>query len=223
MPVGTRTARSEKAPAHGLRRGSGAGALLAVCLGPAVDRGRLHPGTRGDPADGGLAGYRRGARRVFLLGLAVFAAGSAGVALGPVIAGAPIATSAGGRFSRLIFRSVRLRPDCSAPGSRSPRLSPLPDALIVAGALSGVLSPSPSIARPAPCCRRGYSAPASGVLNAARQSGGALGVALPGALFAPAAQSGQSLRAPMTVAAAGYAVAAGLAWFATRRPRRDSS
>lgn len=54
---------------------------------------------------------------------------------------------------------------------------------------------------------------ASGVLNAARQSGGALGVALLGALFA-GGQPAIALRAPMNVAVAGYALAIGLAWIA---------
>jgi MFS transporter, DHA2 family, methylenomycin A resistance protein len=51
---------------------------------------------------------------------------------------------------------------------------------------------------------------ASGTLNAARQSGGALGVALLGALFASSAGAGLDLRAPLTVAAVGYLIAIGL-------------
>jgi hypothetical protein len=59
---------------------------------------------------------------------------------------------------------------------------------------------------------------ASGVLNAARQAGGALGVALLGSLLAGGSPGGPglSLQAPLRVAAAGYAVAVGLAWLATR-------
>jgi hypothetical protein len=49
---------------------------------------------------------------------------------------------------------------------------------------------------------------ASGVLNAARQSGGALGVALLAALFAAAGQHA-TWRAPMSAAAAGYAARSG--------------
>ena len=76
---------------------------------------------------------------------------------------------------------------------------------------------------------------ASGVLNAARQGGGALGVALLGALLvggsrghsgsghSGAGSSGGghalSLHAPLIVAAAGYVIAVGLAWFATRPER----
>jgi DHA2 family methylenomycin A resistance protein-like MFS transporter len=66
---------------------------------------------------------------------------------------------------------------------------------------------------------RGHAGVASGVLNAARQAGGALGVALLGALLAGRGGRGGhglTLHAPLIVAAAGYVVAAGLAWFATR-------
>ncbi len=51
---------------------------------------------------------------------------------------------------------------------------------------------------------------ASGILNAARQSGGALGVALLGSLLG----SGHtlSLHVPLAAAAAGYLVALALAW-----------
>jgi DHA2 family methylenomycin A resistance protein-like MFS transporter len=60
---------------------------------------------------------------------------------------------------------------------------------------------------------------ASGVLNAARQTGGALGVALLGALFASsAAATGEpGLDVPLRVAALGYVVAVGLSWLAGRR------
>ena len=53
---------------------------------------------------------------------------------------------------------------------------------------------------------------ASGILNAARQSGGALGVALLGALLAGSRHSshGMGLRLPLAVAAVGYLVAIGL-------------
>jgi DHA2 family methylenomycin A resistance protein-like MFS transporter len=75
---------------------------------------------------------------------------------------------------------------------------------------------------------REHAGVASGVLNAARQGGGALGVALLGALLvggssgnSGAGNSGSgghalSLHAPLIVAAAGYVIAVGLAWFATR-------
>jgi MFS transporter, DHA2 family, methylenomycin A resistance protein len=54
---------------------------------------------------------------------------------------------------------------------------------------------------------------ASGILNAARQAGGALGVALLGALLASsqAAGQGMTLHLPLTVAAVGYLLAIGLA------------
>jgi DHA2 family methylenomycin A resistance protein-like MFS transporter len=55
---------------------------------------------------------------------------------------------------------------------------------------------------------------AGGILNAARQSGGALGVALLGSLLG----SGRalSLHVPLAVAAGGYLVALALAWIAIR-------
>jgi MFS transporter, DHA2 family, methylenomycin A resistance protein len=62
---------------------------------------------------------------------------------------------------------------------------------------------------------REHSGVASGVLNAARQAGGALGVALLGALLG----SGLTLRTPMIVAAMAFALAVGLAWIATRADR----
>ena len=73
---------------------------------------------------------------------------------------------------------------------------------------------------------REHSGVASGVLNAARQSGGALGVALLGSLLAGGAGgsggtagggASLDLRVPLTVSAATLVVAAGLAWVATRR------
>jgi MFS transporter, DHA2 family, methylenomycin A resistance protein len=56
---------------------------------------------------------------------------------------------------------------------------------------------------------------ASGVLNTARQAGGALGAAVLGTLLV--AGSGMSLVTPMTVIVAGYAVAIGLTLLATSR------
>jgi MFS transporter, DHA2 family, methylenomycin A resistance protein len=55
---------------------------------------------------------------------------------------------------------------------------------------------------------------ASGILNAARQSGGALGAAVLGSLLG----SGRtlSLHVPLAVAAAGYPIAIALAWTAIR-------
>jgi DHA2 family methylenomycin A resistance protein-like MFS transporter len=55
---------------------------------------------------------------------------------------------------------------------------------------------------------------ASGVLNAARQSGGALGVAVLGALLGQG--HALSMRVPMLVAAAGFLVAIALAWTTLR-------
>lgn len=77
---------------------------------------------------------------------------------------------------------------------------------------------------------REHAGVASGVLNAARQAGGALGVALLGALLAGSGSSSNAgggggggssggaltLHTPLIVAAAGYVIAVGLAWFATR-------
>jgi len=58
---------------------------------------------------------------------------------------------------------------------------------------------------------------ASGVLNAARQAGGALGVALLGSLLAGTgpARHGLALQVPLSVAAASLLAAVGLAWMAT--------
>jgi DHA2 family methylenomycin A resistance protein-like MFS transporter len=59
---------------------------------------------------------------------------------------------------------------------------------------------------------REHAGVASGILNAARQAGGALGVAILGALFANSQTAGQgaTLRVPLTVAAVGYLLAIGL-------------
>jgi DHA2 family methylenomycin A resistance protein-like MFS transporter len=59
---------------------------------------------------------------------------------------------------------------------------------------------------------------ASGVLNAARQAGGALGVALLGSLLTGAGPGGHglALQVPLTVAAGSLLAAVGLAWVATR-------
>ena len=53
---------------------------------------------------------------------------------------------------------------------------------------------------------------ASGVLNTARQSGGALGVAVLGSLLGHA----PSLHVPLLIATAGYLVAIALAWTTIR-------
>jgi DHA2 family methylenomycin A resistance protein-like MFS transporter len=86
-----------------------------------------------------------------------------------------------------------------------------PLALIVAGSLLiGLIS----LAMPAMVAAVvGAAGPehagvASGILNAARQSGGALGVAALGSLLGHA----PSLRVPLLVATAGYLVAIALAW-----------
>jgi len=68
----------------------------------------------------------------------------------------------------------------------------------------------------------GHAGVASGILNAARQSGGALGVALLGALLGGAGSSpgrAPSLHVPLAVAAAGYLVALALAWITIRDTR----
>jgi MFS transporter, DHA2 family, methylenomycin A resistance protein len=68
----------------------------------------------------------------------------------------------------------------------------------------------------------GHAGVASGILNAARQSGGALGVALLGALLGGAGSGpgrAPSLHVPLAVAVAGYLVALTLAWI-TIRDRR---
>ena len=67
---------------------------------------------------------------------------------------------------------------------------------------------------------REHAGVASGVLNAARQAGGALGVALLGSLLVSGGHGGQalSLHAPLIVSAAGLLLAVCLAWVATHRP-----
>jgi MFS transporter, DHA2 family, methylenomycin A resistance protein len=62
---------------------------------------------------------------------------------------------------------------------------------------------------------REHAGLASGVLNSARQAGGALGVALLGALLASGGGHAQALRLPMLAATGGYLLAIGLAWLAT--------
>jgi DHA2 family methylenomycin A resistance protein-like MFS transporter len=59
---------------------------------------------------------------------------------------------------------------------------------------------------------REHAGLASGILNAARQAGGALGVALLGALLASSGSGGQgmTLHLPLAVAAVGYLLAIGL-------------
>jgi DHA2 family methylenomycin A resistance protein-like MFS transporter len=70
---------------------------------------------------------------------------------------------------------------------------------------------------------------ASGVLNAARQAGGALGVAVLGSLLGsgalPGGRSGHALNlhVPLTVATAGYLLAAAVAWFAIRGKGQQSA
>jgi DHA2 family methylenomycin A resistance protein-like MFS transporter len=64
---------------------------------------------------------------------------------------------------------------------------------------------------------REHSGVASGVLNAARQSGGALGVALLGSLLASGTGSRLDLQVPLTVSAVTLVLAAALAWVATQR------
>ncbi len=68
---------------------------------------------------------------------------------------------------------------------------------------------------------RQHAGLASGILNAARQSGGAMGVALLGALLAASQRSGHAgtLHAPFTVAALAYLAAIGLT--AAIRPERS--
>jgi MFS transporter, DHA2 family, methylenomycin A resistance protein len=65
---------------------------------------------------------------------------------------------------------------------------------------------------------RQHAGVASGVLNAARQAGGALGVALLGSLLTGTGQGQHALAlpVPLSVAAAGLLAAVGLAWIATR-------
>ena len=61
---------------------------------------------------------------------------------------------------------------------------------------------------------------ASGVLNAARQSGGALGVAVLGSLLGHGREL--SLHVPLLVATAGYLIAIALAWFSLREAQAGS-
>jgi DHA2 family methylenomycin A resistance protein-like MFS transporter len=65
---------------------------------------------------------------------------------------------------------------------------------------------------------------ASGILNAARQSGGALGVALLGSLLGSGEGAGHPLnvRLPLAVATAGYLIAATIAWFTIREVTRKA-
>jgi MFS transporter, DHA2 family, methylenomycin A resistance protein len=65
---------------------------------------------------------------------------------------------------------------------------------------------------------RQHAGVASGVLNAARQAGGALGVALLGSLLTGTGQGQHALamQVPLSVAAASLLAAVGLAWLATR-------
>jgi hypothetical protein len=66
---------------------------------------------------------------------------------------------------------------------------------------------------------REYAGVASGMLNAARRAGGALGVALLGSLLgsaSPSAGHALSLHVPLAVAAVGYLVAITLAWTTIR-------
>ncbi len=70
---------------------------------------------------------------------------------------------------------------------------------------------------------REHAGVASGVLNTARQAGGALGVALLGSLLAGHGSHAMSLRVPLSVAAAGYLAAIGLAWVATRPSHQRTS
>ena len=64
---------------------------------------------------------------------------------------------------------------------------------------------------------RQHAGVASGVLNAARQAGGALGVALLGSLLTGTGHGQHGLaQVPLSVAAASLLAAVGLAWTATR-------
>jgi DHA2 family methylenomycin A resistance protein-like MFS transporter len=109
----------------------------------------------------------------------------------------------------------------AAAGAALLALAPTPSlALIVAGS---VLLGLVSLAMPAMTAAvvgaagPGHAGVASGVLNAARQSGGALGVALLGSLLGGGgAGHALSLRVPLLVATAGYLVAIALAWITIR-------
>ena len=63
---------------------------------------------------------------------------------------------------------------------------------------------------------------ASGILNAARQSGGALGVAVLGSLLGNGSGHPTNLRVPLAVATAGYLIAVTLAWSTIRPEARRS-
>jgi len=66
---------------------------------------------------------------------------------------------------------------------------------------------------------REHAGVASGVLNTARQAGGALGVALLGSLLVSGGRGAQALtlHTPLIVSAAGLLIAVCLAWVATHR------
>ena len=158
--------------------------------------------TAGSTAD------RIGARKVFVLGLTAFAAGSAACAAAPSL-GVLIAA----RVLQGLGASALL------PCSLALLVHQFPDPRARARAL-GVWGGMGSLAMPAmTAVVVGAAGPehagvASGILNAARQSGGALGVALLGSLLG----SGHalSLHVPLAVAAGGYLVALALAWIAIR-------
>jgi MFS transporter, DHA2 family, methylenomycin A resistance protein len=91
--------------------------------------------------------------------------------------------------------------------------------LVVGGSILGLVSLAMPAMTAAVVGAAGseHAGVASGILNAARQSGGALGVALLGSLLG----SGHTLdlRVPLAVAAAGYLLALALAWSAIRNDR----
>jgi DHA2 family methylenomycin A resistance protein-like MFS transporter len=58
---------------------------------------------------------------------------------------------------------------------------------------------------------------ASGILNAARQSGGALGVAVLGALLITGPHHPSSLHLPLAISAIGYLTAVALTWLTAAR------
>lgn len=70
----------------------------------------------------------------------------------------------------------------------------------------------------------GVGSLASGILNAVRQSGGALGVAVLGSLLSSGTGSGHALNlhVPLAVVAAGYLIAVALAWTAIQGTSRQS-
>jgi DHA2 family methylenomycin A resistance protein-like MFS transporter len=81
---------------------------------------------------------------------------------------------------------------------------------LASGRLTARFGPRP----PMIAAGRQHAGVASGVLNTARQAGGALGVALLGSLLAESG-AGLALSVPLGVAAAGLLAAVGLAWMAT--------